>query len=147
MSSSFDKLHPPLQPSGGELQSGDTAPLVICYNRGLTRFIWSHRPLSIAARTTGSQSSSVCRRGSLCMCMGMCVGWKSSREGGLLSLNFPPWLEWMSGHSVAQLNLSISPFLWVHSVKATHTYSSRPDIIPGLMLLYMQRMRTQAISL
>lgn len=38
-------------------QSDDNTPLVICYNRNVTRFVWSHRQPSTAARAAGGQSS------------------------------------------------------------------------------------------
>lgn len=78
---------PPIpQRSGRELQSGDTAPLVICHNGGLTRFVWSCRPLSTVARATGSQSHSVCE----CACVGgdvvcVCVGGSPPGKGSLVS--------------------------------------------------------------
>ncbi len=106
---------PTLQLSGGELQSGDTALLVICYNRGLTRFVWSHRPLSTAARTTGSQSSSVCvwewGGGCSCMCVDVCVlGGSPAGKGSLVS-RFSALIgvnEWPFCCSAESLHLSFS---------------------------------------
>lgn len=89
MSSYFDKPRPQ-QRSGRENQSGHMASLVICYNSGLTWSVWSYRPLSTAARATGSQSSSLCK----CVCM--CVRWKSWREGvSCLAIFRPDWSEWV----------------------------------------------------
>lgn len=79
MSSYFDKPRPQ-QRSGRENQSGHMASLVICYNSGLTWSVWSYRPLSTAARATGSQSSSLCK------CVSMCVlGGSPGGKGSLVS--------------------------------------------------------------
>lgn len=102
---------PPIpRQSGRELQSGDTALLVICYNRGLTRFVWFHRPLSTAARATGSQSSSVCLCGRGCrVCV--CV-WDGSPAGkGSLVCRFSALIglnEWSFCCSAESLHLSSS---------------------------------------
>lgn len=112
---------PTIQPSGWELQSGDTALLVICYNRG--RSLVSSDPTDHFQLLPRPQEASHPQCSSVCVCV-CCVEVQQGR--GLLSLDFPPWLERMGGHSVAQLKLSISLFLWVHSVESKqHTLRAR----------------------
>lgn len=99
MSSSFDKLHPTYSRVTGSIGLV-TRLLVNCHNRGLTRFVWSRQPLSTAARTTGSQSSSVCKcafGGGMCVCV--CICWVEVQQGrgvSCLSIFRPDWSEWVA---------------------------------------------------
>ncbi len=120
MSSFFDKLLPPYSRVAGSirvvtrlLKSSVTKEAELVSSDPTDHF--QLRPGPQEASHPQCASVCVCVCVCACVCISLCV---SSGEGGLLSLNFPPWLEWMSSHSVAQLNLSIFLRLWVHSVEA-----------------------------
>lgn len=82
---------PTIQPSGWELQSGDTALLVICYNRG--RSLVSSDPTDHFQLMPRPQEASHHQCTSVCVCV-----WvrKCSRAGGsCLSIFRPDWSEWV----------------------------------------------------